>query len=195
MSLKLKDLINIGIYAAIYFVMVGIAALICVFLIPGYSYVYIPVPTALISGTVFMLAAARIQKFGAITIMATVMGLFFFVSGLFPNAILPAVLFGLLADSIAYIFKYKSKKGLLLSYVVFAFSNIGPIIPMIINPESYAIQLADRGKDASYISAAFSSLLDNTWLIVIIGTIIAAIIGGLFGQKMVRKHFKKAGIV
>lgn len=195
MHLKLKDLINIGVYAALYFALVAIASLISIFIIPGYSFVYIPIVTALIAGTVFMLATARVQKFGAITAMAFVMGVFFFISGLFPNAFIPAIIFGLLADLIAYLFKYKSKLGLLLSYIVFSYSNIGPIIPLIFNPESYANQLIGRGKDISYVNTAFASLFDYIGLIVIIGTVIAAIIGGLFGQKLVRKHFEKAGII
>lgn len=89
----------------------------------------------------------------------------------------------------------KVKKGLLLSYLVFSFSTIGPVIPMFVFPNLYIEQLVEVGKDASYIENAFASISQNTFLILIVGIIIAAIIGGLFGQSMMKKHFKKAGIV
>ncbi len=195
MKFKVKDLIQLGIFAAIYFVLVGISGLICVLIFPGYSFLYIPVIAALLAGTIFMLTAVKIQCFGAITFLATIMGLFFFLSGLFPSALIPAIGFGLLADLIAYFFKYKHRGGLLLSYIVFSFSNFGPILPLLFNPQEYAEQLLIRGKDHSYVNRVFSLLFENAWLVVLIGTIVAAILGGLFGLRMLNKHFKKAGVI
>lgn len=194
-KLQIPDLISIGVYTALYFILVGISALITVFIIPGYSYLFIPVVSALISGTVFMLMVAKVPKFGAITLMASVMGIFFFVSGRFPIALIPSIVIGFLADLVGKAFKYKSKKGLLLSYITFAFSNIGPIIPFFLLPEMYIEDLVDRGRDMEYITGAFGNIRSNTGVIIILLILIAAIIGGLFGQKMLKKHFVKAGIV
>lgn len=195
MKYKVKDLIQLGIFAALYFIMVGISGLICILIFPGYSFLYIPVIAALLSGTIYMLTAVKIQQFGAITFLALIMGLFFFFSGLFPSALLPAVGFGLLADVIAYLFKYKHRGGLLASYIVFSFSNFGPILPLLFNPDEYVDQLLVRGKDQSYINHIFSLLFENAWLVVFVGTIVAAILGGLFGLRMLNKHFKKAGVI
>ncbi len=194
-GIQIKDLVSIGVYTAIYFVGVAIAALLCVFIVPGYSYIYIPIVTALLSGVVFMLMAAKVPKFGAITIMGSIMGLFFFVSGRFPLALIPSVLISLIADGVAYLFKYRSKKGLLLSYTIFSFSTMGPVLPMIFMPEYYAQDLLQRGKSMEYVLSAFESITNSTVIILFIGTIIAALIGGLFGQRMMKKHFEKAGIV
>lgn len=194
-GIQIKDLVSIGVYTAIYFVGVAIAALLCVFIVPGYSYVYIPIVTALLSGVVFMLMAAKVPKFGAITIMGSIMGLFFFISGRFPLALIPSVLISLIADGVAYLFKYKSKKGLLLSYIIFSFSTMGPVLPLIFMPEYYAQDLLQRGKSMEYVLSAFESITTSTVVILFVGTIVAAIIGGLFGQRMMKKHFEKAGIV
>jgi len=194
-SIQIKDLISIGVYTAIYFIMVAISALLVVFIIPGYSYVFIPVIAALLSGTVFMLMVAKVPRFGAITIMGSIMGIFFFIMGRFPGALLICIGIALLADAIAYLFKYKSKKGLLGSYLVFSFSTIGPVIPLFIFPNIYIDQLVEVGRDAGYIEGIFSSISQNTFILLIVGIIIAAIVGGLFGQRMMNKHFKKAGIV
>jgi energy-coupling factor transport system substrate-specific component len=194
-SIQIKDLISIGVYTAMYFIIVAIGAMAVVFIVPGYSYVFIPIIAALLSGTIFMLMVAKVPRFGAITIMGSIMGLFFFIMGRFPGALLICVLIALIADAIAYFFKYKSKKGLLASYVVFSFSTIGPVVPLFLFPDIYVDQLVQQGRDAAYIQSVFSDISQTTFIILIVGIIIAAIIGGLFGQRMMKKHFEKAGIV
>ena len=169
--------------------------MLVVVIVPGYSYSYSPAMSALMTGAVFMLMVAKVPKFGAITIMGSVLGLFFFLSGLFPFALVPSAVAAVLADVVAYIFKYKSKIGLLLSYVIFSFNTTGPIIQLLFSPDSYVANLKERGKDASYIQNLFESISNYTGALAFVSLIIAAIIGGLFGQKMLKKHFIKAGIV
>ena len=194
-SIRMKDLVAIGVYTALYFIMVAVAAMPVVLLVPGYSYVFIPVSAALLTGTIFMLMVAKVPRFGAITIMGSIMGVFFFIMGRFPGALVVCIAIALLADLLAYFFKYKNKKGLLASFVVFSYSTIGPVIPLFIFPNLYVDEMVEIGRDSSYIENVFSSISQNTFLLLIAGILIAAIIGGLFGQKMMKKHFKKAGIV
>lgn len=194
-SIQLKDLISIGIYTAMYFITVTISNLLVVFLIPGFSYAFIPVMSALLSGTIYMLMIAKVPKFGALTIMGSIVGIFQFINGHFPGSLFIAVGLALIADGIAYAFKYKRKKGILGSYVVFSFSTIGPAIPMFLFPNMYIEQLMAQGRDASYIESAFANISQNTFLILIISMVVAAIIGGIFGQRMMKKHFQKAGII
>lgn len=194
-SIQLKDLIAVGVYTTLYFIMVAIAAMPVVLLLPGYSYVFIPVSAALLTGTIFMLMVAKVPRFGAITIMGSIMGIFFFIMGRFPGALIICVLIAFLSDLLAYIFKYKSKKGLLASFIVFSYSTIGPVIPLFLFPNLYISELVEVGKDATYIQNVFSSISQNTFYLLIAGIFIAAVIGGLFGQRMMNKHFKKAGIV
>lgn len=194
-NLQIKDLISVGIYTALYFIMVAISALLVVFIIPGYSYVFIPVMSALLSGSIFMLMVAKVPRFGAITIMGSIMGVFFFIMGRFPGALFICIAISLIADGVAYFVHYKNKKGLLLSYLIFSFSTIGPVIPMFVFPSLYISKLVEVGHDASYIEGVFSSISQNTFFILIIGIVIAAVVGGVFGQKMMDKHFKRAGII
>lgn len=190
-----SDWISIGLYSLLYFIMVGISALLCVFIIPGYSYVYIPVISALLSGPVFMLAHAKVPKFGMIFTMALVMGIFFLVSGRFPLAILPAIIFGFLSDGINHPFHYRNRWVSLVSYVLFSFGPTGPIWPLFFAPERYAYDLASDGKNVEYIASVFEAISLNTGWLVLILLFIASIIGGLFGQYLLKKHFKRAGIV
>ena len=97
-KLTIPDLISIGVFTAIYFVLVTIATFASALLLPGVSNIFLPAIAALISGSVYMLLAAKLQKFGGITIMGLVMGLFFFVSGHFVLSFAAQILCGVLAD-------------------------------------------------------------------------------------------------
>ena len=82
-KLSIPELISIGVFTALYFVLVTIATFTSNVIFPGFSNVFLPGIAALLSGCVFMLMVAKVPHFGAITVMGTVMGLFLFVSGHF----------------------------------------------------------------------------------------------------------------
>lgn len=194
-NIQMKDLISIGVYTAIYFIICAISTALTVFIIPGYSYAFIPVISALLSGTIYMLMVAKVPKFGAISIMGSIMGIFFFIIGRFPGATAIAIVISVLADLIAYGFKYRNKLGILFSYIVFSFSLIGPVVPMLFFPTFYMEQLTEQGRDMNYIEGVFSSVSEYTMIILTVLIIVMSIVGGIFGQRMMKKHFEKAGII
>ena len=59
-KLEVSDLITIGVFAALYFVMVCIATLVSTLFTSGFGSIFLPAITALISGCVYMLLAARL---------------------------------------------------------------------------------------------------------------------------------------
>lgn len=193
-KLTVANLISIGVYTAIYFILVAIATFASA-LVPGLSNVFLPALAALISGTVYMLLVAKVQKFGAISIMGIVMGIFFFVSGHFILSFAANVVFGVLADYVASKGNYKNKKLIMISYILFSYGLTGPILPLWFMKDSYISNLEARGKSAEYISNVFNFITTGSFFICIVSILICAIIGGLFGMKMVKKHFVKAGIV
>lgn len=193
-KLKVSDLISIGVYTAIYFILVTIATFASAML-PGLSNVFLPALAALISGTVYMLMVAKVQKFGAISIMGIVMGIFFFVSGHFILSFAANVVFGVLADFVASKGNYKSKKLIMVSYILFSYGLTGPILPLWFMKDAYMSNLEARGKSAEYIANVFNFITTGSFFICIISILVCAIIGGVFGMKMVKKHFVKAGIV
>lgn len=86
-KLTIPDLISIGVFTALYFVLIAIATFASAALVPGFSNVLLPGVAALISGCVYMLMVAKVPHIGAITVMGTVIGLFLFVSGHFASAL------------------------------------------------------------------------------------------------------------
>ena len=194
-KLTVPDLISIGVFTALYFVLVTIATFGSAAIAPGFNNVILPAVCALISGCVYMLLAAKLQKFGGISVMGIVMGLFFMTSGHFIISFAANIVMGIVADFVAKAGNYKSKKGLLLSYVLFSYGLFGPIIPMWFMKDAYIANLEARGKDAAYIADLFANINMTTFVIAVAATLVCALVGGWFGQKMVKKHVVKAGIV
>lgn len=194
-KLTVPDLISTGVFTALYFVLVAVATFSSVVIFPGFNNVVLPAFCALISGSVYMLLVAKVQKFGAITIMGVVMGLFFMTSGHFIVSFAANIVMGIAADFIAKASDYRSKKGILASYVVFSYGLFGPVLPMWFMKDAYVANLEARGKDAAYIADLFANMNYTTFCIAVAATLICALIGGWFGQKMIKKHFVKAGIV
>lgn len=71
----------------------------------------------------------------------------------------------------------------------------GPVLPMWFMKDAYIANLEARGKDAAYISGLFANINMTTFVIAVVATLVCGLLGGWFGQKMVKKHFAKAGIV
>lgn len=172
-KLEVSDLITIGVFEALYCVMVCIATLVSTLFTGGFGSIFLPAIAALISGCVYMLLAARLGKFGGITVMGVIIGLFLFISGHFVLSFIASIVFPVAADLIARAGKYKSKALLLVSYVA---------------------SLQARGKDAAYIDGVFANINTGTFFISMIAILVCAVLGGWFGQRMMKKHFIKAGI-
>lgn len=97
-KLKGKDLINIGIYAALYCVLMTCISML------GYIPIMMPMLTVIVPiilGVPMMLFYTKVKKFGMITIMATIVGIYLCVTGMGFWPILFGVVFGFLADLIA----------------------------------------------------------------------------------------------
>lgn len=85
-GLKGKDLITIGIFSAIYFV-INFAFMLMGGIHPV-LWILMPAFIALFSGIPFMLMCAKVQKPGAVLLMGLITGLIYFVTGQFTIVIL-----------------------------------------------------------------------------------------------------------
>ena len=78
-KLKGKDLINIGIYAAIYCVIMTAVAML------GFIPIMMPLLCVIVpifGGIPYMLFLTKVDKFGMITIYAMIVGLFLWITGI-----------------------------------------------------------------------------------------------------------------
>ena len=77
-KLTVPDLISIGVFAALYFVLVAVATFSSVLIFPGFNNVVLPAFCALISGSVLYAHGCKsAENFGAISVMGIVMGAVF----------------------------------------------------------------------------------------------------------------------
>ena len=193
--LTIPDLITIGVFTALYFVLVAVATLFSSVALMGFGMILLPAVAALICGCVYMLLVAKVGKFGAISVMGIVVGLFLFVSGHFILSLAASIVFPVIADAIARAGDYRSKTGILASYVVFCYGLTGPILPLWFMKDAYVASLQARGKDSSYIAGVFAHVNTGTFFIAMIVVLVCALLGGWFGQRMLKKHFAKTGII
>ena len=188
-KLKVQDLIAVGIYTAIYFLLMSVCLLILRFVIPGFHNLFIPAVTALFSGIIYLILLNKVPKFGAITIMGTVVGLFFdfrtFSIGLLPNMIC-----ALAADLIQYKTKLKGNVRVLASYIVFSFGLMGPILPLWFMKNAYIDSLVARGKDETYIAGVFAHTSNLMLGLCALAVLIGAVAGLGIGSRLMEKHFQ-----
>ncbi|MUH59422.1 MptD family putative ECF transporter S component [Bifidobacterium canis] len=193
--LTVSDLITIGVFSALYFTIVGVCALASMAIFGVVGNLLLPALAALLSGPVFMLMVARVHRFGAITIMGTILALFLFISGHFAISLITGIVFPLIGDAVARISAYRNRLTLICGYVIFSFGCTGPILPLWMMKDAYIANLGRKGKDSAYINTLFSAVNTTSLVIVLIATVVGAVLGALFGLRLMRRHFAKAGVL
>lgn len=190
-KMNAKDLINVGIYTAMYLVVFFVVgALNAIPVLYPISYFYLPIVT----GIPFMLFITKITKFGMVTIMSCILGIFWFLMGYTWLAPLVYIVTGIIADLILKSGNYKNIKSIIFGYWMFSLGSIGCQMPMWILTDTY---MADVRKQMGDTYTDKLIMYMPWWIgIVAIGVLfIGAVIGVLLGKKMLKKHFKKAGII
>ena len=185
-----KDLINVGIYSAIYFVIVFVVAMLGV--IPVF-YPMLTVFVPLIGGIPFMMFLTKVEKFGMIWIMSIIMGIMMLLTGMSYYALAVGVFTGLIAELIYKSGKYKSSVKAILTYGVFGIWIWGNYLLFFLDRESYYAMRQDLGQE--YLMKLSNML--PMWMcpVMLIACIVCGLLGGVFGKKLLKKHFIKAGIV
>ena len=191
-KMQAKDLINIGLFTVLYFV------LGCCVAIPiGFVPIFLPILGALwtlITGIPFMLFAVRAKKFGMVTIMAVLSGLLMGLTGMGFWGILTGSVFGLLGDLVMKSGSYQSAKKTILGYGVFSLWMIGTYIPMYFMVEQSRADFAKSFGD-EYADKVMSVMPMWSIVLVIAAIFLCALLGELIGKAVLKKHFAKAGIV
>ena len=191
-KLQAKDLINIGLFTILYFI-IGC----CVAIPIGFVPIFLPILGALwtlITGIPFMLFATRVKKFGMVTIMAVLSGLLMGLTGMGFWGVPMGLIFGILGDLAMKSGNYASVKKTILGYGVFSLWMVGTYIPMYFMVEqSYADFASSFGDE--YATKVMSVMPTWSIVLVIVGIFVFAVLGGLLGKAVLKKHFAKAGIV
>ena len=188
-----KDVITIGIYSAIYFVM-NFAAMMTG-LIP-LLWILLPGTVAILTGIPFLLMVVKVPKPGAVLIMGLITAFLYFVTGQFTVLILITMLIAcVVSEAYRYITKYNLKfSNLAVAFILFGYGMAGSPLALFVYRESFLAQISET-MSQEYV-VAISSYITTPMLILLL---VSPIAGGFFGAMIAggifKKHFKKAGIV
>ena len=186
-----KDLINIGIFTAIYFIVIFAAASI------GFIPIFIPlisVIVPLVGGIPMMLFFSKIKKFGMLTITGIIGGIFFYLIGYGWIGLLGWVLGGILSDVVLKIGGYQKFKVTVLSYACFCLGIMGCPANLWFAGEAYweNIHTSMGDQNANTLQSLMPSWMMYLGFALLF---VGGILGALLGHKMLKKHFERAGIV
>lgn len=191
--LKGRDLITIGIFSAIYFVINF--AFMLLGMIP-IMWILMPALIALFTGVPFMLMCAKVQKPGAVILMGLITGLIYFITGQFTVVILITFVIGCgLAELARCYTKYNSFVGNTVSFACFSIGMIGSPLPIWLFKESFLEQISSQGMSTDYVASIEALSSTGVLILMIAATIILSFVGAFIAKKLFKKHFTKAGIV
>ena len=189
-----KDVITVGIFSAIYFV-INFAFMLLGGLHP-LLWILMPGFIALFTGIPYLMMCAKVQKVGSVLLMGLITGLIYYVTGQFTVVILVSFVLACgLAEITRVITHYRSMAGNLVSFVLFSVGMVGSPLPICLMREDFLRQITEQGMPADYVNT-LAALSSNGMLIVLfLAPVVGAIIGGILARAMFRKHFEKAGLV
>ena len=185
-----KDLINIGIFTAIYFVVVFAVA--CLGFIPILMAAICGI-IPLIAGIPYMLFLTRARKFGMVTILGLFTGIIMFITGMGYFSIATGLVCGFIADLIWKSGGYASASRAVLSHGVFSCWIIGNFLPFLITADTYLPTVRAQYGDA-YVDELMTYLQPEMYPVLLIACFVTGIIGGFIGRAILKKHFERAGI-
>ena len=192
-KLQVKDLIMIGVFSALYFVLNMVGGM--PFAMNPILTFYQPIGSAFLSGIIFMFLIAKAPKRGTITILAVIMCILRFATGMHWAMGVGTLIAGIIAEIIAGSKNYKNKTMNMLSFGIFALGDIGTFLVYFINPESWSNAMIKKGTDISYIESMNAAAANWMIYVIVIGTFLVALLSAWIGMKLLKKQFEKAGIV
>ena len=191
-KLQVKDLIMIGVFSALYFVLNMVGGM--PFAMNPILTFYQPIGSAFLSGIIFMFLIAKSPKRGTITILAVIMCILRFATGMHWAMGVGTLIAGIIAEIIAGSKNYKNKTMNMLSFGIFALGDIGTFLVYFINPESWSNAMIKKGTDISYIESMNAAAANWMIYVIVIGTFLVALLSAWIGIKLLKKQFEKAGI-
>lgn len=189
-NLKIKDLVTIGVFAVIYFlVMFGVGM---IGMIPILFLIY-PTILGIITGTIVMLFMAKVQKPWALFIFGMLTPLSMFAMGHTYVIAVHALVVIFIAEMIRRMGDFNSFKYNSFSFAIFNTWICGSLMQMLWAKEKYIEMSMMMGKE--YVDALEKLITYPHMALVYLGAIIGGLIGAYIGKLLLRKHFIKAGIV
>ena len=187
----LKDLVNIGIFAVIYFVGLFVIGTPLGFLVV--TYLAFPFAVSVVLGIAVMFFLAKTPKPFALFIFAAIPGCLMTLMGHTPVVAIHTLIVAALAEIVRKSFGYKTVKGSIAGYAVMSMWLCGAFWQIFILKDQY-YALTEKMMGAAYAEQLVSLPI---WImpILYVTSFAGGLLGGLLGAKVLKKHFAKAGLV
>ncbi len=189
-----RDLITIGIFSAIYFVL-NLAAMITGFV--PVLWLLLPGVAGILTGIPFMLMESKVRKPGAILIMGAITALLYFVTGQFTVLLLITFAVAcILSEVYRAITKYDNNFiHMTISFIIFCYGMLGSPMAIWVYKDSFLAQIQQNGMSAEYVQSLSGLISTPMFIGLCVSPIIGGFVGAMIAKGLFRKHFKKAGIV
>ena len=189
-----RDLITIGIFSAIYFVL-NFAAMITGFV--PVLWLLLPGVAGVLTGIPFMLMESKVSKPGAILIMGAITALLYFVTGQFTVLLLITFAVAcILSEVYRAITKYDNNfTHMTISFIIFCYGMLGSPMAIWVYKDSFLAQIQQNGMSAEYVQSLSGLISTPMFIALCVSPIIGGLVGAMIAKGLFRKHFRKAGIV
>lgn len=191
-KLKIKDLVTIGVFTVIYFVLMFLSGMIGIVPILYLAY---PAVAGIITGIVIMLFMAKVQKLWGLFILGLICSFIVIAMGNTYIILIHSVISMGIAEFVRKIGGYKSFKYNMLSFTIFNTWICGFLMQILLAKDKVIEVAETRGKGYDYIMKLIALLNFQNMIFVYIGAIVGGIIGAYIGKVFLKKHFEKAGII
>ncbi|SCK41124.1 energy-coupling factor transport system substrate-specific component [Streptomyces sp. WMMB 714] len=188
-----KDVINIGIFAALYIVTVGVFNLL-EFINPVMTLVSSAI-SIVAAGVPFMLFLCKVRHGGMVTVFAVIVTGFMLLIGSPPVTLLVGVVAALAAEAVLYVGQYRSRKLSVVAYAVFSTWFAGLMLPMLYARADFLSSPYMKEMGPEYVSQLDSLLSPAVLIGFDLSTLVFGLLGGALGLRLLDKHFRKAGLV
>lgn len=187
-----RDLIDIGIFAAIYIVLVYAITMLGVI---NPAVMLVSLAASIVAGGVpFLLFLTRVRHAGMITIFAVVTAGLLMLTGHPPVSFALTVLLALAAEAIVLAGRYESRWASVFAYTVYAIWYAGPMLPIFYAREDYFRGASVRQMGPDYAEKMEALLSPGVLAAYCVSTAVFGFLGGLLGLRLLRKHFTRAGL-
>ena len=191
-KLKIKDLVTIGVFTVIYFVLMFLSGMIGIVPILYLAY---PAVAGIITGIVIMLFMAKVQKLWGLFILGLICSFIVIAMGNTYIILIHALISMVIAEFVRKIGGYKSFKYNMLSFTIFNTWICGFLMQILLAKDKVIEMAETKGMGYDYIMKLIALLNFRNMIFVYIGAIVGGIIGAYIGKVFLKKHFEKAGII
>ncbi|WP_028264035.1 MptD family putative ECF transporter S component [Atopobium fossor] len=190
-KLKVKDLVTIGVFAVVYFVVMFSLGMIG--MVPILFLIW-PTLLGVVAGSIVMLFMAKVPKSWALFIFGMIAPLAMFVGGHTVVVPLYSCVVMLIAEFVRRAGDFKSMMHNIAAAAIFNAWSCGSLFQIfLVHDRYFELTVAQMGVE--YGNTLDKLMSYPTMGLIIVGALIGGLIGGFIGKALLKKHFEKAGIV